>query len=78
MKELGRPDEALLTLDQDEDAELLNPTLLFEKCNLLYTEKRLEEFASKAELLLSRHCAQIRNKEEMYAIASLKRYETEV
>ena len=73
LKELGRPDEALLTLDQDDEAELLNPTLLFEKCNLLYSEKRMEEFTSKAELLLSRHFTQIRNKEEMYAIAAQKR-----
>ena len=73
LNELGRPDEALLTLDQDEEAELLNPSLLYEKCNLLYSEGRMEEFASKAELLLSRHFTQIRNKEEMYAIAAQKR-----
>ena len=73
LKELGRPDEALLTLDQDEEAELLNPSLLYEKCNLLYSEARMEDFASKAELLLSRHFTQIRNKEEMYAIAAQKR-----
>jgi general transcription factor 3C polypeptide 3 (transcription factor C subunit 4) len=73
LKELGRPDEALLTLDQDEEAELLNPSLLYAKCNLLYTEARMDEFACKAELLLSRHFTQIRNKEEMYAIAAQKR-----
>ena len=73
LNELGRPDEALLTLDQDEEAELLNPSLLYEKCNLLYSEERMDEFASKAELLLSRHFTQIRNKEEMYAIAAQKR-----
>ena len=73
LKQLGRPDEALLTLDQDEEAELLNPSLLYEKCNLLFSEGRMEDFASKAELLLSRHFTQIRNKEEMYAIAAQKR-----
>ena len=73
LTELGRPDEALLTLDQDDEAELLNPSLLYEKCNLLYSEGRMEEFSAKAELLLSRNFAQIRNKEEMYAIAAQKR-----
>jgi len=73
LTELGRPDEALLTLDQDDEAELLNPSLLYEKCNLLFSEGRMEEFSVKAELLLSRNFTQIRNKEEMYAIAAQKR-----
>ena len=73
LRELGRPDEALLTLDQDAEADLLNPSLLYEKCKLLNSEGRMEEFAAKAELLLSRHFTQIRNKEEMYAIAAQKR-----
>ena len=64
---------ALLTLDQDDEAELLNPSLLYEKCNLLFSEGRMEEFSVKAELLLSRNFTQIRNKEEMYAIAAQKR-----
>ena len=62
LNRLGRPDEALRTLSQDEEAELLNPTLLFEKCQLLQTEGRLDEFVPKAELLFSRHFVQIRNK----------------
>ena len=74
LNRLGRPDEALRTLSQDEEAELLNPTLLFEKCLLLHTEGRFDEFIPKAELLFSRHFVKIRNKEEMRAVSSLKRF----
>ena len=35
LHKLGRFDEALHTLTQDEEAELLNPTLLYERCQLL-------------------------------------------
>jgi len=70
---LGRPEEALRTLTQDEEAELLNPTLLFERCQLLLKEARMDEFALKAKLLLSRHFVHIRNREELYAVASAKK-----
>ena len=83
LNRLGRPDEALRTLSQDEEAELLNPTLLYEKCLLLHNEKRIDEFIPKAELLFSRCDYQrktsyvfvkFRNKEEMSSVSSLKRF----
>ena len=76
LNRLGRPDEALRTLSQDEEAELLNPTLLYEKCLLLHNEKRIDEFIPKAELLFSRCDCQLNvfvkigNKEEMRAVSS--------
>lgn len=73
LHKLGRADEALFTLTQDEDVDLLNPTLLYEKCQLLWSEGCFEEFVVKAKLLLSRHFVQIRNKEELHAIASAKK-----
>ena len=39
LHQLGRFDEALHTLTQDEEAELLNPTLLYERCQLLLAGK---------------------------------------
>ena len=41
LHQLGRFDEALHTLTQDEEAELLNPTLLYERCQLLLAGKLL-------------------------------------
>ena len=80
LNRLGRPDEALRTLSQDEEAELLNPTLLYEKCLLLHNEKRIDEFIPKAELLFSRCDYQrnvfvkIGNKEESRAVSSFERF----
>ena len=60
LNKLGRPEEALHTLTQDEKAELLNPSLLYERCQLLLSEGRTEEFVKKTKLLLSRHLTDIR------------------
>lgn len=73
LRKLGRPDEALDTLTQDENAELLNPTLLHDKCKLLLSENCQEEFLIKAKLLFNRHFIDIRSKEELEAIASAKK-----
>eukprot|EP00095_Tigriopus_kingsejongensis_P008374 maker-scaffold856_size87843-snap-gene-0.23 protein:Tk08374 transcript:maker-scaffold856_size87843-snap-gene-0.23-mRNA-1 annotation:"general transcription factor 3c polypeptide 3" len=73
LHKLGRPDEALCTLTQDEDVDLLNPTLLYEKCQLLWSEGCFEEFVRKANLFFSRHFVKIRNREELHAIASAKK-----
>ena len=44
LHQLGRFDEALHTLTQDEEAELLNPTLLYERCLLLLAGKLVVAF----------------------------------
>ena len=73
MRTLGRPEDALLALAQDETGEMLNPHLLFNRCQLLREENKEEEFISKAKLLFSRHFVNIRNKEELHAVSSAKR-----
>ena len=73
LRRLGRTDEALHTLTQDEEAELLNPTLLYERCRLLHSEGQKDEFVKKTKLLLSRHFVELQSREEVYAIASSKR-----
>ena len=73
LHKLGRPDEALTTLTQDEKAELLDPALLFQKCQLLHSEGQTEEFIKKATLLLSRHFVELRSPQEVMAVASTKR-----
>merc|ERR1719430_2193127 len=73
MHKLGRAEDALDTLRQDEQAELLNPHLMYERCQMLLAENRLEEFISKGKLLFSRHFVNIRNKDELHAISSAKK-----
>lgn len=73
MRNLGRPDDALRALAQDETEEMLSPHLLFNRCKLLLEEHKEEEFLEKSKLFLSRHFVNIRNKEELHAISSAKR-----
>ena len=73
MRTLGRPEDALLALAQDETEEMLNPHLLFKRCQLLLEENKIDEFLLKSKLLFSRHFVTIRNKEELHAISSAKK-----
>lgn len=61
LRRLGRAEEALNTLSQEQQS-LLNPTLLYEKCKLLKSENCTEEFLDKAKLLFNRHFVIIRNR----------------
>ena len=70
---LGRADDALDTLDQDEQQEILNPHLMLERCQMLLAENKIEEFLYKGRILFSRHFVTIRNKDELHAIASAKK-----
>ena len=72
LHKLGRPDEALTTLTQDEKAELLDPALLFQKCQLLHSEDQTEEFIKKATLLFSRHFVELRSPQEVMAVGEIK------
>ena len=74
LHKLGRADEALNTLTQDEKAELLDPTLLYERCQLLLSEGRTEDFVKKAKLLLSRHFVELRSHDEVLALCSSRKY----
>ncbi len=74
LHQLGRPDEALSTLTQDEKAELLNPQLLYEKCQLLHSERHFEEFVNKSQLLLGRHFVDLRSREEVITLSSSRRH----
>jgi len=73
MHKLGRAEDALDTLHQDEQQELLNPHLMFERCQMLLSENKIEEFLVKGKLLFSRHFVTIRNKDELHAISSAKK-----
>ena len=73
MRRLGRAEDALDTLKQDEQAELLNPHLMYERCTMLLAEGKTEEFINKSILLLYRHFVNIRNKDEQHAISSVKK-----
>ena len=41
MRNLGRPDDALRALAQDETEEMLSPHLLFNRCKLLLEERKV-------------------------------------
>ena len=73
MRRLGRAEDALDALKQDEQAELLNPHLMYERCTMLLAEGKTEEFINKSILLLYRHFVNIRNKDEQHAISSVKK-----
>ena len=70
---LGRADDALDTLDQDEQQEILNPHLMLQRCKMLLQENKIEEFLYKGRILFSRHFVTIRNKDELHAISSAKK-----
>ena len=70
---LGRAEDALNTLDQDEQQEILNPHLMLERCQMLLAENKIDEFLYKGRILFSRHFVTIRNKDELHAISSAKK-----
>lgn len=72
---LGREEEAISVLTQDADREVLDPGLLFKRASLLQEGglERAEEFLAVGQLLLSRHCVRIRNREELDALCRLRR-----
>lgn len=74
LKQLGRGDEAIAVLTQDEKSELLDAGLLYERCLLLCdrVEHRSELFVI-TQLLFSRHFAQIRTHEELRALSTFNR-----
>ncbi|XP_047100507.1 general transcription factor 3C polypeptide 3 [Schistocerca piceifrons] len=75
LKAVGREEEALVVLTQDEESEVLEPGLLYERCLLLKdAEGKTEEFLAVGQLLLSRHWTRIRNREEMYALTRMRRF----
>lgn len=74
--ELGRPDEAINALTQNEEYDYLDVGLLYEKCTLLRRDpSRAQELIMVSQVLFSRHCTQIRNKDELSTISTLQRYD---
>ncbi|XP_022186685.2 general transcription factor 3C polypeptide 3 [Nilaparvata lugens] len=74
LRQLGRGDEAIVVLTQDEKNESLNAGLLYERCLLL--SDRLEhrdEFLVICQLFFSRHFTQIRTHEELRALSLFSR-----
>nr|CAD7260817.1 unnamed protein product [Timema shepardi] len=74
LKELGEWDEALAVLEQDPNAEILDPKLLYERCLLLKNSGRIDDFLAIGQLLLSRHCVSIRHRDEMGALTRQRRF----
>ena len=77
LHKLGRSDEAIHILTQDEKAELLNPSMLYERCMLLLTEGHTDEFIKKSRLLFSRHFETIRTREEVLAMCLSRKHSRE-
>lgn len=74
--ELGRPDEAISALTVTDDGEYLDVELLWKRCQLLKEDpKRAQELIMVAQILFSRHSAQIRSRYELNAVSILQRYD---
>ncbi|XP_054279234.1 general transcription factor 3C polypeptide 3 [Macrosteles quadrilineatus] len=70
---LGRKDQALEVLTQDEDSEMLNTAMLLERCLLLQKmPDQKEQFIAVAQLFLSRHFVYINNREDLNALTTLR------
>lgn len=74
--QLGRIDEAISALTQNEDNDYLDVGLLYERCLLLkHHPSRAQELIMVGQILFSRHSMQIRNKDELYSISIIQRYD---
>lgn len=73
LNSLGRRNQALEVLTQDEDSEILNTALLYERCLLLQNmPDQKEQFIAVAILFLSRHLVHINNKEDLNALTTTR------
>jgi len=62
-------DRAIEALRQDPETDALDPDVMYRRTLLLFRVARYEEYFSSGMLLLSRHCANIRRKVELNALA---------
>ncbi|EZA58406.1 hypothetical protein DMN91_006341 [Ooceraea biroi] len=65
----GLYDRAIEVLYQDPETETLDPDVTYRRTLLLFKVGRYDEYFSSGMLLLSRHCANIRRKVELNAVA---------
>lgn len=56
LREQGRVNEAIVTLDQEVSVEELDPNVLITRCKLLRQHSKYKEYIRDAFLLLSKHC----------------------
>ncbi|XP_075216915.1 general transcription factor 3C polypeptide 3-like isoform X1 [Lycorma delicatula] len=71
LTKLGRRDEAVSVLVQDEKCEILDPDLLYERCLLLKDKpEHADDFLTVGQLFLSRHFIQIRRFEELRSLSN--------
>ncbi|XP_024880355.1 general transcription factor 3C polypeptide 3-like [Temnothorax curvispinosus] len=62
-------DKAIQVLYQDPESDTLDPDVLYQRTLLLFKVGRYEEYFSSGMLLFSRHCVNIRRKDELNALA---------
>lgn len=72
---LDRKSEALVILEQDETCEEVDPILLLKRCKLLRELKYYIKFWNAGLLLLSRHCFQVRNVDEVEKLTCVQTYD---
>ncbi|XP_011298657.1 general transcription factor 3C polypeptide 3 isoform X2 [Fopius arisanus] len=73
-KVFGLHQRAIDVLQQDPNSEVLDPDVLYRRTILLLKSNKLEEFLRSGILLLSRHCVNLRNKEEMSSLTRPRVY----
>ncbi|XP_014270626.1 general transcription factor 3C polypeptide 3 [Halyomorpha halys] len=74
--QLGRNDEAIVVLTQNEDYDYLDVGLFYERCLLLKRDKqRSDELIMVSQVFFSRHSTHIRNRDELSCISIIQRYD---
>ncbi|CAG7649978.1 unnamed protein product [Allacma fusca] len=80
LQKLGRSEDALQTLDQDEEEKTIDHHLIAEKCKIYIRQKRPHELLKTTLFLLSRHCHTFRSKEDTLGVSTTthsdKRYDS--
>lgn len=65
LKQKNQHAEALKALEQDLEADVLDPTLLYEHCYMLKETGNIEQYIDLCGILLSRHGFRLRRREEV-------------
>lgn len=74
LKQQGRDNEALQALEQNEESDLINPCVLYERCFMLKETGNIDKYLQMALMLISRHCIRLRNLYEMFVVTHTSKY----
>lgn len=76
LKQSNKHQEALKALEQDLESDLLDPTLLYERCYMLKETGNIDQYIDLSMVLFSRHCIKFRDREELETAVPLTKLKT--